>query len=329
MTTVLYRTAQPRNSASGWLYLPTVTVLQRYRAGRAVDELLITLDAPTVELAYERATDLLVDLDTAGCWEVAGHRVDVEPVRPFRRPMFTIAAAPATSALRTLVDGGYSVTWDADAHSADGVLAPVGTTRMLRQRWTRNDRGVTLVELMVVMIVMGLFAGIVISTIMGATRTITAQTRNAELWADMQDASTQLDRDVHDASSLTLADANTLTVQVVRDDKCQIREWVADTTTWRLVVTTTFFDQVECSGGSTVREDRIIGNNAVGTNAAGSNPTRYLSPVTFAYFDNLSDIPLATPSEPDRVSRISWTLVAEADVGYRDETLTAGAATRP
>src|SRR5665647_585881 len=196
---------------------------------------------------------------------------------------------------------------------------------MLR-RWTCNDRGVTLVELMVVMIVMGLLAGVVISAIMWATRTTTAQTRNAELWADMQDASTQLARDVNDASRLTLADANNLTVQVVRDDKCQIRDWVADTITKRMTVTTTFYDQVECSGGSTVREDRIIGNNAVGTNTAGSNPTRYLSPVTFAYFDNLSDIPLATPSEPDRVSRISWTLVAEADVGYRDETLTAGAA---
>src|SRR5665647_3899693 len=125
---------------------------------------------------------------------------------------------------------------------------------MLR-RWTCNDRGVTLVELMVVMIVMGLLAGVVISAIMWATRTTTAQTRTAELWADMQDASTQLARDVNDASSLTLADANTLTVQVVRDDKCQIRAWVADATTKRLTVTTTFYDQVECSGGSSRTED--------------------------------------------------------------------------
>lgn len=126
-TTPTTRTSRPRISRSGWLYQPTVVLRQVYRAGRAVDELVIALDAPDVEFAYERATDLLVDLDMAGCREVDGHRVDVEPVRPFRRPAFTMAAAPAARALEALVHHGYSLTWDEDAYSADGVLASAGT----------------------------------------------------------------------------------------------------------------------------------------------------------------------------------------------------------
>lgn len=196
----------------------------------------------------------------------------------------------------------------------------------MRQRWARDDRGVTLPELLVVMIVMGVLAGIVVGVVMLSNRTTTGQTRDGELWADMQDASTQLLRDVNDAQTITVAEANRLVVHVVRDDKCQERDWVADTTTKRLTVTTRFFDQLGCGGPTTTREDRIIGNNAVGTNASGSRPTLYTSTATFSYHDTLGDAALPFPVEPDRITRVTWSLAAQADTNTRVETLKSGAA---
>ena len=196
----------------------------------------------------------------------------------------------------------------------------------MRQRWTRDDQGVTLVELLVVMILTGVLAGIVITTVIWAQRTTTTQTRNGQLWADIQDASTQLMRDVNDAQTIITAEANHLMVQVIRDDKCQDRDWVADTTQQRLTVTTRFYEQLQCTGPFTERVDRIIGDNAVGTNTSGTNPALYTATATFNYHDTLSDAALPFPVEPDRVTRVTWNLAAKAGDGYRVETLTSGAA---
>lgn len=200
------------------------------------------------------------------------------------------------------------------------------TQALMRQRWARDDRGISLPELLVVMVVMGVLAGIVTGIVMWSQRTTTSQARNGELWADMQDASTQLLRDVNDASTITLAEANRLTVEVVRDDKCQERDWVVDTTNKRLTVTTRFYEQLDCTGPTTTREDRIIGDNAVGTNAAGSEPTLFTSAATFSYYDTLSSAALPFPVEPDRISRVEWSLAAQADTNMRVETLKSGAA---
>jgi len=125
MTEVPYRTSRPRISASGWLYLPTATVLQRYRAGRAVDELVITVDGPTEDRACEDANELMFELTRDGCIEL--DRDDQTIHQLGRRSSFTVTVSPAGLALQTLLDGGYHVTWDADAYSANGVLVAAGT----------------------------------------------------------------------------------------------------------------------------------------------------------------------------------------------------------
>lgn len=193
-------------------------------------------------------------------------------------------------------------------------------------RWARDDRGVTLPELLVAMLIMSVLAATVISLVIWANRTTTSQTRNGDLWADLQDASTQLLRDVNDAQEIIVAEPNQLGVYVIRDDKCQQRTWVADTVNQRLTVTTTFFEQRACGGPSTTREDRIVGDNARGTNTSGTRPTLYTAPSTFTYHDTLSDTPLPIPVEPDRVTRVQWSLAARADTNMREETLKSGAA---
>lgn len=191
---------------------------------------------------------------------------------------------------------------------------------------TRNDRGVTLPELMVVMIIMGVLAAIIVSVMINTTHTTTSQTRNAGLWADMQDASTQLVRDVNDAQQITTAQPSALTVQIIRDSKCQERAWVVDIPNQRLTVTTTFYEQAQCTGPSTTSAKRVIGDNAVGSNATGKFPVKYLSTTTFTFYDTLSDTALPLPVETDRIKRVQWTLVAQADQGFRTQTLTSGAA---
>lgn len=125
MTDVAYRTSRPRISASGWLYLPAATVLQRYRCGQAVDELVITVDGPTEDRACESGNELLFELTRGGCVELDR---DDQTIHQFgRRSSFTVTVSPAGQALQTLLDEGYHITWDADAYSAAGVLAPVGT----------------------------------------------------------------------------------------------------------------------------------------------------------------------------------------------------------
>ena len=196
----------------------------------------------------------------------------------------------------------------------------------MRQRYARDERGVTLVELLIAMVVMAVLGAVVTSAVMWGNRTTTSQTRNANLWADIQDASTQLVRDVNDASRISAAGPNELTALVVRDDKCQARAWVADPVAKQLTVTTTFYAQADCSGPSSEKVTRIVGNNAVGTNAAGTNPTLYTAATTFSFFESQSDTALPTPIETDRITRVTWTLLAQADPTYRVQKLTSGAA---
>jgi len=200
----------------------------------------------------------------------------------------------------------------------------------MRQRLTaRGDAGITMIELIVVMLIMGAVSAVVVSSVTWATRTTTSQSRNSNLWSHMQDATTQLVRDVNDASAITVATPNAMTALVVRDDKCQQRAWVADPATMRLSVTTTFFEQAECTGPSSDSTTRFIGNNAVGTNDVGTNPTRLLANpdgATFKFFAEGTTTPLAGSIDPDRVRRVEWTLLAQADEKYRTQTLTSGAA---
>lgn len=190
----------------------------------------------------------------------------------------------------------------------------------------RTDRGATLVELLVVMIIMGVLSALVVSAVTWSTRITTSQTRDGDLWADVQDASTQLVRDVNDASKIALATDSELTALVVRDDKCEERAWFGDAAAQRLTVTTKFYDQLDCSGPFGTKVTRFIGNNAVGTNLVGTNPTMYTQAATFRYYDTLADSPISQPVEVDRITRVEWTLTAKADEGYRVQKYTSGAA---
>ena len=117
VTDVQYRTSRPRMSASGWLYLPCAVVRQKYRAGRAVDELAITVDGPTEDLACEVANELIFELTRDGCTEL--DREDRTFPRPGHRPSFTLTVAPAGRAIELLLEHGYYVSRGEDSGADD------------------------------------------------------------------------------------------------------------------------------------------------------------------------------------------------------------------
>jgi hypothetical protein len=193
--------------------------------------------------------------------------------------------------------------------------------RRLRRMTSRGaDRGLTLAEFPMQIVLLGILVGVVVSAVIWATRTSTAQTYQGDVWAEAQDASTQLMRDVTDASAIVAAEPDVLTVLVVRDEKCQQREWTADPASKTLAVATTFFDQTACAGGSEKGTDVVIG--------AGADPKRgwYTSRDTFTYFEPGSETALAVPVEPDRVRRVAWSLTVQAGETGKPRTLTGGAA---
>ncbi|ACZ22777.1 prepilin-type N-terminal cleavage/methylation domain-containing protein [Sanguibacter keddieii DSM 10542] len=159
----------------------------------------------------------------------------------------------------------------------------------------KPDSGMTLPELLVAMIISTVVIAIGVSLLSQTFRVAASTQTRAELWSSMTNSSIQLIRDVNDGTKIVTSEPRHLAVQVVRDGRCQTRDWQVDGD--RLVSTTTFYDAPSCTGGSTERKVVAIKGN--------------LKSFTFTYYSAASvDSELPAPVSPGVVNRVGWTMSA-------------------
>lgn len=176
--------------------------------------------------------------------------------------------------------------------------------RFATTRAQRGDEGVTLVEILVVMFLAVIVAGIGGSILHAMTRGTSSYEDRVDVVTDVQDANVTLNRDVDDAINLRRATAQELELVVVRDGKCNVRHYLADPNTGTLSVTTQFYEQRSCRGPSSERTQDLV-------------KARFTSTTTFTYWGEAT-IPIPTPVQDLRnVRAIEWHLAAEP---YDDKT---------
>ncbi|NTW41805.1 MAG: hypothetical protein HGA44_18310, partial [Cellulomonadaceae bacterium] len=106
-------------------------------------------------------------------------------------------------------------------------------------------------------------------------------------------------RDVNDALSIRAADAQQLTLAVIRDGVCVVRDYTADEVAHTLSVVTTFYEQESCSGASEATPPKVL-------------LVRYTQPGTFTYWGESETIAIPSPVEDVRnITRVQWELAAE------------------
>ena len=157
-----------------------------------------------------------------------------------------------------------------------------------------RDRGYTLAEILVAMVISTVVIAVGVS-LLASTFRVSAQTQTrAELWGQMSNTSVSLIRDVNDSTRVVTAEPERLAIQVVRDGRCVQREWAVDGD--RLLSKTTFYDAATCTGGSTEDLDgEVIQGGLTG--------------MTFSYFSQASlSSALPTPVDASQVSRIGWVI---------------------
>ena len=163
----------------------------------------------------------------------------------------------------------------------------------------RRDSGLTTIELLVAMIIGVVLAGIIGALVITSTRSSTVTEARHAIQNELNTASTQIVRDITDGSRIRKAEASALAVDVVRDGKCQTRDWKVDEDT--LTVTTTFYDGTNCTGGSTERTQDMV------THLAEVDEV-------FAYFSTMSgENAISAPADPLQVGRVGWKLAATPD----------------
>ncbi|NTW41755.1 MAG: type II secretion system protein, partial [Cellulomonadaceae bacterium] len=183
--------------------------------------------------------------------------------------------------------------------------APARAPRSPRARFVAwraragRDEGFTLVEQII---------AIGLATILGVIGVVTYQKINrqaiearqrVEVATGIDDANGQLLRDVNDAMSIRAADAQHLTLAVIRDGACVVRDYTADTTAKTLSVVSTFYEQASCSGASEATPPKVL-------------LVRYTQPATFTYWGESETIPIPSPVEDVRnIRRVQWELAAE------------------
>ncbi|KQT98364.1 hypothetical protein ASG53_11935 [Sanguibacter sp. Leaf3] len=134
-------------------------------------------------------------------------------------------------------------------------------------------------------------------SLLSSTFRVAASTQTrGDLWSSMTNASVQLIRDVNDGSKVTISEPRHLAVQVVRDGKCQTRDWeVVDS---ELISTTTFYDATSCGGGGST-ERKVVAIKGG------------LSRFEFTYYSSASiDNALPAPVSPGVVNRVGWSMSA-------------------
>lgn len=160
---------------------------------------------------------------------------------------------------------------------------------------TKSDSGVTLPELLVAMIISTVVIAIGVSLLSSTFRVAASTQTRAELWGSMTSSSVQLIRDVNDGSKIVVSEPQHLAVDVVRDGRCQTRDWLVDGD--KLISTTVFYDAESCTGGSTERRVESIKGG--------------LSDLTFTYYSTASiNNALPVPVSPGVVNRVGWTMSA-------------------
>lgn len=160
---------------------------------------------------------------------------------------------------------------------------------------TKSDRGFTLAELLVAVVIMSAVIAVGVSLLSSTFRVAASTQTRGDLWNSMTNSSVQLIRDVNDGSKVTISEPRHLAVQVVRDGKCQTRDWLVDGD--QLISTTTFYDAPSCTGGSTER--RVVSIKSG------------LNGFTFTYYSSASiDTPLPVPVSPGVVNRVGWSMQA-------------------
>jgi len=192
------------------------------------------------------------------------------------------------------------------------IAAPSSAHPSLRARW-RASAGMTLVELLVAMMIAGISATIALSVLVSVGVLATESTASTRIFAQLQDGTGQILRDVTDANRLVLAEPHALTVEVQRDSRCTRRSWSVENDR-DLVVVTDMYTGVRCTGGFESSSTRIVQGTLTGAE--------------FGFFSSLSQgEPLATPVPLADVTRVAWELRATpAFDGARELTITSGAA---
>lgn len=158
----------------------------------------------------------------------------------------------------------------------------------------RRDAGHTLIELIVAMSLLGALVAGGIKLYHDTTIGRAEEQQRVAIQAGIDDAQGQLTRDVTDGISLRVADAQRLTVTVVRDGLCQQRAYAADTTAHTFSVTTSFYETASCSGTPKVAPPKVL-------------IARYDATSTFVYWGESATVPIPTPvSDTRNVGRIAW-----------------------
>ncbi|NTW40120.1 MAG: hypothetical protein HGA44_09555, partial [Cellulomonadaceae bacterium] len=175
------------------------------------------------------------------------------------------------------------------------------------------DGGFTLVEQIIVIGLAVILGVIGVTAYQKINRLNVEAQQRTEITTGVDNANGQLLRDVDDAVAIRVADAQHLTLAVVRDGACNIREYTADVAAETFTVVTTYYEKEakgSCAGASETAAPVVL-------------LKRYTQAATFTYWGESPTIPIPTPVEDVRnIERVQWNLAADPYVDRDTEDVT-------